>query len=224
MPRRSVPLAIGQFYHIFNRGINKQPIFVDVKDYKRAVEVFQFYSFDAPSIRFSRLLFLSQKERKLFLEELQKKHNRLINFICFVLMPNHFHFLVEQVTKNGISKFMSNFQNSYTRYFNTKYKKFGPIFQGQFKAVRIEDENQLLHLSRYIHLNPYFSYVVKTLFDVKNYPWSSLREYLQKSEKSICNKNIILENFKNSHDYEDFIFNQAEYQRKLEQIKHLIFE
>lgn len=149
---------------------------------------------------------------------------RLIEFVCFCFMSNHFHFLLKQSKDNGISKFMGQFENSYTRYFNTKYNKNGPILQGRFKAVMVEDDYQLLHLSRYIHLNPYSSFVVKNLADLESYPWSSLPEYLGKTEREICNKEIILSNFKTIEDYQQFVFDQADYQRNLEKIKHLLLE
>lgn len=139
-------------------------------------------------------------------------------------MPNHFHFLLKQVEEEGTSKFMSNFTNSYTRYFNVKNKRNGPLFQGKFKAIRIETDEQLLHLSRYIHLNPYSSYVVKTLKDLEKYPSSSFPEYLGKSQTSLCSKEIILGQFKNLNLYKKFVFDQADYQRRLEKIKHLILE
>ena len=76
-------------------------------------------------------------------------------------MPNHFHLLLKQTIDNGISHFLSKFTNSYTKYFNTKYNRVGPVFQGVFKSVHIESDEQLMHLSRYIHLNPVVSAVVE---------------------------------------------------------------
>lgn len=119
---------------------------------------------------------------------------------------------------------MSNFQNSYARYFNTKSKRISPLWQGQFKAVRIEDDNQLLHISRYIHLNPYTSFVVKNLKALLQYQWSSLSEYLNPATGGICSKEIILSQFGNLDDYQKFILDQADYQRRLEGIKHLILD
>jgi putative transposase len=119
---------------------------------------------------------------------------------------------------------MSNFANSYTRYFNTKNNRLGPIFQGKFKAVRIESNDQLLHVSRYIHLNPYTSYIVKNLEQIKKYPYSSLLEYLTQSKTNFYEKEIILTEFKNNLSYWNFLANHADYQRNLEKIKHLILE
>ena len=119
---------------------------------------------------------------------------------------------------------MSDFQNSYTRYFNTSHRGIGPLLQGQFKAVRIEDDKQLLHLSRYIHLNPYTSFIVRDLEDLFEYPWSSFPEYLSKIETGICNKEHILSQFSSSDAYKSFVLDQANYQRELGKIKHLSLE
>jgi len=118
---------------------------------------------------------------------------------------------------------MSNFQNSYTRYFNTKHRRKGPLFYDQFKAVRIETDEQLIHVSRYIHLNPYSSYVIKDFKNIKDYLWSSLPDYLS-GKKGICETNVILDFFKNKKEYFEFIYNQADYQRELDRIKHLDLE
>jgi putative transposase len=139
-------------------------------------------------------------------------------------MPNHFHFLLRQKQDGGISKFLSDFTNSYTHYFNTRQDREGPLFKGVFKAVRIENNEQLLHISRYIHLNPYSSYLIKSLEDLTNYPYSSFLEYLGEAEKEFCQKEIILANFSRLEDYKKFVFNQADYQRSLEINKHLLLE
>lgn len=225
MPARTVPLVTGQFYHIFNRGINKQPIFLGLKDYQRALETLEFYSFATPKIRFSKFLLLSKDERNRLWENLRKINEKLVEFVAFCLLPNHFHFLLKQKNDGGISKFMAIFQNSYTRYFNTRHRKIGPILQGQCKAIRVEDESQLLHLSRYIHLNPYSAFVVKEVRDLERYRWSSFLEYLRREiTKNICKKEIILSNFREREGYRNFVFDQAGYQRELEKIKHLILE
>lgn len=223
MPIRIVPLITNQFYHLFNRGINKQSIFLESRDYSRAVQAFEFYSFAEPVSRFSKFLQLPKENREKLWQEM-RKGKRLVEIISYCLMPNHFHFLLKQIQNGGISKFLRLFEDSYTRYFNTKYEKFGPILQGQFKAVRIEDDNQLLHLSRYHHLNPYTSYLVKDFVSCENYLWSSFPEYLGKTKISICQKEIIMANFKDPTDYQKFVLDQADYQRELDGIKHFLLE
>ena len=115
-------------------------------------------------------------------------------------------------------------QNSYTKYFNLKRKQTGSIFQGHFKAVRVETDEQLVHLSRYIHLNPYSSFVVKSIEKLETYPWSSLPDYLGETKYSFLNKKPVLDFFKNNKAYQKFVFDQADYQKNLEKIKHLTWE
>lgn len=223
MPRRFVPLVNEQIYHIFNRGVNKQPIYYAKRNYLRAIESLKFYLTSSPPVRYSRFINLPNEERKIVLRKMAKKE-KLGDLITYCLMPNHFHLLLKQNIDAGITILMRNFQISYTRYLNTKYDRTGPLLQGQFKAVRIEDVEQLLHVSRYIHLNPFISYLVKDIESLTTYPWSSLAEYLDLIEDEICNKELILSNFKNKDKYKEFIFNQVDYQRRLEKIRHLILE
>lgn len=141
-------------------------------------------------------------------------------------MPNHFHFLLKQLTDNGISKFIGQFCNSYTRYFNTKHSRIGHVFQGVFKSVHVESQEQLIHLSRYIHLNPCVSSIVKKelLFD---YPWSSYPNYLKgksKGKSDIFEIDPVLSSFKSPQDYQQFVLNHADYARELELVKHLVID
>ena len=224
MPGRKTPLITDQFYHVLNRGIALQPTFTTRRFFQRAIEVMRYYQNTKPPLRYSQFLALSNKRRKKILENLAKEENFWVEIICYCLMPNHFHLMLKQVKENGISKFMSNFTNSYTRYFNVKNKRNGPLFQGKFKAIRIETNEQLLHLSRYIHLNPYSFYVVKTFKELKKYPYSSFPEYLGESQVVFCSKEIVLGQFKNPELYKKFVLDQADFQRKLQKIKYLTLE
>lgn len=224
MPLRITILATGEVYHVLNRGVNHQPIFIDKRDYQRALEILFFYQFVKPPVRFSFCNRLSIIERENMLREMQQKYQKLVDIISFCFMPNHFHILLRQSVENGTSKFLANFQNSFTRYLNVRLGRSGHLFQGQFKAVRITNDEQLLHTSRYIHINPYTSYVVKKIEDLKTYPWSSLSEYLEEKRKKFCETQIILSHFSSRKKYFHFILDQKDYQRTLEQIKHLLLE
>jgi putative transposase len=136
-------------------------------------------------------------------------------------MPNHFHLLVKQKANAGISTFTSKLTNSFTKYFNTKNDRVGPLFQGQFKAVLVESDEQLIHLSRYIHLNPLASNLVKNL---DSYEWSSLPAYGGKAEGSFVSTKNILSYFSDEADYKKFVLNQAEYAKSLERLKHKTLE
>lgn len=224
MPLRKTVLATGEIYHVFNREVNHQPIFIDKRDYSRALEILSFYRFDKPALRFSFYNRLPIEEKLNFWKELEEKYKKIVNFFSFCLMPNHFHFLLRQEKENGISKFLANFQNSYTKYINTRHTRTGHLLQGPFKAVRIETDSQFLHISRYIHLNPYTSYLVKTTDELKMYPWSSLPQYIDINGKGICSIKNILSGFLSKEKYLQFVLDQKDYQRKLKEIEHLLLE
>ncbi len=226
MPKRTTQLITTNIYHIYNRAIDKRTVFRNEIEYKHAIKTFSYYLYSSPSPKLSSFLKLSEDLRTNILNKFRGEDKKLIIPLAFCLMPNHFHFLIIQSEDGGISKFAANFQNSYAKYFNTKYHRVGPIFLPRFKAVRMEDENQLLHVSRYIHLNPYSSGVVKTLRELSQYRWSSLGEYLSPttSPENICDKTIILNHFKRIARFRDFVFNQAGYQRSLKSIRNSLLE
>ncbi|OGG11018.1 hypothetical protein A2Z00_03715 [Candidatus Gottesmanbacteria bacterium RBG_13_45_10] len=165
---------------------------------------------------------LNQEERQKILLNSNTADKRLVEIICYVFMPNHFHLLVKQTREDGIRLFVARALNSYTRYSNTKRKRVGTLFQGTFKAVRVEDDEQLIHLSRYIHLNPLVSYVVKDA-DFLTYPWSSLPDYLQNNTMGVSTQ-YILSHFRSQEEYKQFVLDQVDYAKKLQDIKHLTFD
>lgn len=211
MPSRKVPFVNGEYYHLFNRGVAKMSIFNSTLDYKHFLNTVLYYQIDGPKPRFS---FFRIQPTPL------NKDKRIVKIISYCLMPNHFHFLVRQEKENGITEFVSKISNSYTKYFNTKNKRVGPLFQGEFKSVHVDSNEQLLHLSRYIHLNPLIGYVTKEL---KSYKWSSYCEYLGLVE-GICFRDEVLGQFKSSKDYEKFVLDQIDYARSLDFIKHNLLE
>ncbi len=221
MSYRRTPLVNGEFYHIFNRGVAKQPTFLNQYDYGQALLALSYYRFAKPPMKLSRFKELSIQQRNECLDKLQYtgKH---VEIVSFVFMPNHFHFLLKQTAENGISVFLSKFTNSYTKYFNTKRTRVGPIFQGVFKSVHVGSDEQLIHVSRYIHLNPVASFIIKDV-DLFFYPWSSLPDYLR-GRSSLLNMGPVLENFSTKSNYKNFVLDQMDYSKQLERIKHLILE
>lgn len=219
-----IPLVKDQVYHLFNRSINREPVFTHKRNCSRVLTSMSFYRFEKTPVRLSYFLSWGQNKRNKLIDKLISGNKRKVDIIAYCLMPNHYHFLLKQLNKDGINRFLSLFQNSYTRYFNTKHRRVGPIFQGIFKAVRVETDEQLMHLSRYIHLNPYSSHIVNSVRELKIYPWSSLREYIDKTN-GLCQKELLFSLFNNNPKrYQKFVYNQADYQRHLEEIKHLTWE
>ncbi len=226
MPKRTTPLVTTNIYHIYNRSIDQRIVFKNKGDYERALKTFNYYSHSLPNPKLSIFLRLPVEYQNKILEKFIDEDEKLITPISFCLMPDHFHFLITQNKDGGISKFAADFQNSYTKYFNEKYHRLGPIFLSRFKAVRIENESQLLHVSRYIHLNPYSSGLVKNLKELSQYQWSSLGEYLSPTSfaENICDKTIILNHFKRAARFRYFTFSQAGYQRSLKSIRNILLE
>ena len=221
MPKRELPLVNNYYYHIFNRGIDSRPIFSGKRDYRRFLKLMNYYRFQDYPGSFSKLSQFSKEEKRALLETLEKENRTQVGIICFCLMPNHFHFLLKQEEEKGVIDFLGNLQNSHTKYFNKKNERVGPLFQGRFRAVLVETEEQLLHLSRYIHLNPYSAALVKNLDELIFYPWSSLGQYLGQ-QTGFCQKEVVMSYFPNVQKYKDFLFDQANYQKEMEIIKHLI--
>ncbi len=222
MPSRTVPLVNGEYYHVFNRGVAYLPTYKRIRDYERFVFSLSYYQHINIPCKISRLLQLPADDREQILVNLEQENDRIIKIISYALMPNHFHLLVRQEKDKGISSSIKHLTDSYTRYFNTKYERVGPLYQGAFKAVRIETDEQLIHVSRYIHLNPLVSYVVNEK-EFLSYPWSSMKQYMNPSS-SIVYPDPVLAHFKSTDDYLTFVLDQADYGKELEKIKHLTIE
>jgi putative transposase len=224
MSKRIYPLVNGFYYHIFNRSVERRTIFISIRDYKRALQILNYYRFPDLPVKYSVFEKFGVDKRKEFLENLEEKNNTKVDIIAYCVMPNHYHLILKQNKDGGISKFIGDFQNSYAKYFNIKYKREGVLFGSNFKSVLIENERQLLHLSRYIHLNPYSSGYLSSLDKLINYSWSSFSHYLGESQKGMLQNSIVISQFKSRDSYKEFVLNHADYERKIKQIEHLIIE
>lgn len=178
MAQRAVKFAQGEYYHIYNRGCGRQNIFREPDNY--------FY-----------LLRLLQK----------KLPQQQVSLIAYCLMPNHYHFLVKQTDDFGITQFMHQLNTSYTKFINLNTKRTGRLFEYTFKAKLIETDETLLHVSRYIHLNPLLGKIVD---DLDLYPWSSYSIYTGLRNNVFLNTEEILSHYKTS-SYKDFVLNHFEY-------------
>lgn len=219
---RAVVFRKEHVYHLFNRGVERRPIFLTSRDQERFVSLLEYYRFYGNSKSYSHYLALSLEERTAFRQILNQKPVA-VDILAYCLMPNHFHLLVRQNIKKGIHHFLSNIANGYAKYFNTKRHRVGPLYQGPFKAVYVETDEQLIHLSRYIHINPVVSDVIP-LEDLDEYPWSSFPAYLGKVKSSFLTMSPVLDHFNGPSSYRNFIYDQIEYAKKLDQIKHLVLE
>lgn len=222
MPYRKVPIVTSEIYHIFNRAVAAVPIVSTTKDFFRFLDLINYYRFKNTPVSFSQFKGIEKEQRENIFNNLVKENNQQVEILVFCLMNNHFHFLIKQKLDQGIVKFISNLQNGYAKYFNVKTQRTGPLFQPMFKSVRVTSEEQLLHVSRYIHLNPSTAYLVE-INNLESYPWSSLLNYIGESKYPFVNTELIL-GIISKKKYKEFIFDQADYQRELGRIKHLILE
>lgn len=201
------------YYHVFNRGVEKRDIFLEEKDYR----FFQTYLF----IYLHPLKKVLEKHPDLPLRLYNKNLSQEVELLGYCLMPNHFHLLLKQKTKHGISKLMKQLTNAYTLFFNQKNKRVGGLMQGRFKAAQIMDDNLFVHILRYIHLNPVASNLTQ---DLGNYKWSSYPDYLGKETDLPCSKDEILSYFPSIDAFEKFHEDQVGYSKDLHRIKHLSIE
>lgn len=224
MSKRKTLLATHETYHVFNRSIAHQPIFTNSHDTTRFLNVLDFYRFEKPKIRYSHYTRLNIEQKERFRKNLQHSSPPIVAITAFAIMPNHFHFLITQQKHDGIKNFLSQIQNSYAKYYNTKHKREGSLFQEMFKAVRIETDEQFIHVARYIHLNPVTSYILKNQEELERYPLTSFSSYLNNANHSFLSKNHLMQYFKNTNKLKEFTFDQVNYQRELSHIKHLTLE
>jgi putative transposase len=145
----------------------------------------------------------------------------LVEIIAYCLMPNHFHLVVRQLVDGGITSFMRRAMNSYTRAYNTRYRRVGTVFQGRFSEVVVESDQQLLHLTRYVHLNPF---VAKLVRSPKEYPWSSYQLYLAEGSSRLCRPTDIVTIAGGGTRYQSFVEDYASYAQDLASIKRLLHD
>ncbi|MFA6273664.1 MAG: transposase [Candidatus Paceibacterota bacterium] len=196
MSFRKINFANGEFYHIYNRGVEKRPIFSDSYDLQRFLQSMEEFNSTEPigSIFENSFKKLGSEASKL----------KLVNFVAYCLNPNHFHFVLEQVSEKGIEKFMHRLGTGYTKYFNNKQKRTGALFQGVFKSKHVNSNEYLLHLSVYVNLNNDPKLLGSEASKLSKSSWS---EYLSENnfgKENLCKKEIILGQFKTLKEYEEF--------------------
>jgi len=179
----------------------------------------QYFSLTDQSGSFSKFFRDNKENMSSQIKTLVSSSFSEIRFIAYCLMPTHFHFAIQQKRMNSISHFMAKLQNSYTRYFNTKHKRKGPLWESQFQHVECETDEQILHLTRYIHLNPVTAYLVEKPED-----WiaSSYQEFINPNEEGICQIEPLIQI--SSPEYKKFVLARIHDQRMLAMIKKDLFE
>lgn len=223
---RKVPFVNDEYYHIFNRGVDKRTVFEDKFDVDRFFKSMEIFNCVKPV---GSILEHSVELRKNnTFGGRTAKTEKLVDFVSYCLNPNHFHFILSQRNDGGISEFMKRLGGGYTWYFNNKYNRNGSLFQGKFKSIHINSNEYLLHLSTYVNLNDrVHDFGGPTAKMVK----SSWNEYIGKvksNHKNFCNKDIVLSQFKNKQEYRKFsessLKNMLRKKEQSEELETLLLE
>ncbi len=217
-----MPFVSGEIYHVYNRSIARLPIFNRKNDYIRILDLLMYYRYLELPLRFSHFNRLSEERKRQYEEIYFTNKKKSIDILAYAIMPNHLHFLLKPYTFSAISNFMRNIQNGYAKYYNIKNDRTGSLFQFMFKAKRIETEEQLIHVSRYIHLNPVTAFIIN-IDQLGDYMWNSFKDYLEESSSLVTTQQI-LNLFSSKEQYKNFVYDQVDYQRELDKIKHLLYE
>lgn len=214
MARQTNFFAVGEFYHIYNRGTEKRLIFLDDTDRTRFVSLLYLcnsrsaiHRSNYTNISLNDLLTLPREES-------------LVDIGAYCLMLNHFHLLIRESIEGGISIFMQKISTAYTMYFNKRYERSGSLFQGRFQAEHLDTDNYLKYIFAYIHLNPIsiidnrwkrhrISNKTKAREYLNSYKFSSYLDYIDRNLRNpvgnILNKEVFPKYFKTSKDFGSYL-------------------
>lgn len=191
------PFAEGEFYHIYNQGVDKRNIFSDEYDSLRFLESMEVFNNEEPAGSIYEQSF--NKDIPQLGGSTSK--SKLVNIIAYCLNPNHFHMILEQISERGISEYMKRLGGGYTMYFNAREKRKGSLFLGRFRSVHVGTDGYLLHLSAYVNLN---NRVHQLDDEAAKLVRSSWGEYTELTKKQLCTKDVILGRFKNKDEYKAY--------------------
>jgi REP element-mobilizing transposase RayT len=205
MPKRNSVKSYGvdHYYHIYNRGVNKQDIFLEPED---------------------RFYFLSLLKRHLSSSSETDSHNRSfvkydeeVELVAFCLMPNHFHLLCYLKEPDGLVHLMRSVLTSYTMYFNKKYHRTGGLYEGVFLASRITNDGYLWHVSRYIHLNP-----LDIKQDFRTFPYSSIDYFVGNKRADWLHTEKLVETQTERDQYLEFVADNETMHEDMKLLKNIL--
>ena len=195
--KRASKISVGEYYHVYNRGVEKRDIFLDTRDYARFLFAVLYFQSEVIFTNLGDYVRRYIKHRMFNVADTTRNEvcgARTVELINFCMMPNHFHLTLKENLEGGISRYLQRIQNSYTKYFNTRRTREGHLFQGSFRAVHVENNDLLLYLSTYIHRNP--SELQRWRRNWEAYPWSSCSDYVQENRwDGLLSPEIILDQF-----------------------------
>lgn len=209
-------LSVGCIYHVVTRSIAEYKIFNTKDDFSRMMQVLRYYQNKNSRSSFSN--FLKSKNSCLLEEVPCQLQDLCVEIMAFCIMPTHLHLILKQLQDDGVSEYMSKILNSYSRYFNLKHKRKGPLWEGRFKSILVTSDEQLIHLTRYVHLNPVTAYLVDQPED-----WlaSSYKEFVYKKQGEQAKLSHIGISM-SSEQYKEFVEGYIIHQRAYAKIKRLV--
>ncbi|MFA6096741.1 MAG: transposase [Candidatus Paceibacterota bacterium] len=220
---RKTIFANGEHYHVFNRGVDKRDIFSDTQDYDRFLLSMKLLNYTNDGLMIEWRDYIKSNPTSsldAFLKLRFRNGAPLIEIVAYCLNPNHYHFILKQVSDRGIEKFLHKIGISHTKYYNDKHKRSGSLFQGVFKSAHIDSNEYLLYLSAYVNKNNY----IHGYSDDDNWEYSSLPNYIGKRSDNLVTKNIILDHFKSIEDYDAFLNENAEYFKDKKELRKYTIE
>ncbi len=201
MTKRKVPFVPGEFYHIYNRGVDKRNIVADRFDLERFFQSMnEFNTVEPIGSIYENWIRKRIRKKKDPSNQFGRPTSKLVDFVCYCINPNHYHFLLTQIADGGVSEFMKRI-GGYSKYFNEKHDRSGALFQGSFKSIHINTNEYLLRVSAYINLNYRVHGLTGEALALSKSSW---QEYLGESGTSFCSKDIILGQFADWREYESF--------------------
>jgi hypothetical protein len=224
---RKTEFFVGEYYHIFNRGVDKRRVFTDRQDLERFFQSMREFNVDEPigSIWENSCNKRILESTNPNFGSLASKKQKLVNFACYCLNPNHYHFLITPLVDDGVGKFMHRIGTGYTKYFNEKYDRSGSLFEGPFKAIHINSNEYLLHLSAYINLNDKIHNFGSLASKVIKSSWGEYSEEgIGSDGEDFCDKSIILEQFGSKKEYVKFAIEAADFAKENKDMAKLLLE
>lgn len=220
--KRKNPLENNQIYHVYTRSIADFKIFNNNSEYQRMINLLYFFQVEEPPTKFSEFLALEKVQKDGFMNcfnLMTPDQEKIVEIVAYCLMPTHLHLLLRQLKKAGISQFVGNVLNGYSRHFNLKHKRKGPLWEGKFQNKLVDNDDLLIHIIRYIHLNPVTSHLVERPED---WDYSSHREFISpdKIKFPMCQYDTLLDI--KPIQFKKFVDDRISYQRELQKIKNLI--
>jgi len=210
----------GDIHHVYIKSISNYVIFRENADYERMRSALQFF-LEKRCMTFSKYMLYSESNYKLPEGVIKNKEGGTVDIIAYCIMPTHLHLILRQKQENSISRYMNRILISYTKHFNSKHRRKGPLWESRFKKILLEEEEDILYMIRYLHLNPVLSFLVDK---PEKWEYSSYSEYnntKQRKKEIICDISCLKINQK---EYKKITDNNGCFQEGLRKIQPFLLE